>query len=323
MKDIQFSSFGAFSKNMVFIDGITRSGKFWMGNLMSHMENVDHFRHEPAFDTVSTIFHLGGMTEDAAVLLLQNMANQHVYQNMVGRNLNCKAEDSSSIYRNPNVQEYLLRMASPIGSQQEIVQGLQESGRIFPIVAHDWLSHLGPHFKAFPGMKLVRMERSPLDLAYGWYSTGLANGRMFFSDRIDSTTGGMPWFCHEWADEFDDLSPVERIIKSILYLYHSAQEVYEKLGSAQRADILFTSYEGLAHQPAVEAERIASFMGTEVSVTLDAYIASPAFIKRSLKSIRDKRNEKLVELSQSASSELIEELSVVQNGYDDLSPGWG
>lgn len=306
-------------KNLVFIDGITRSGKFWLANLINHLDAVEHFRHDPSLDYISIISHFNQIKREAAIGLMQDIVNRHIFENAVGRNINFRVADSSSIYKNPNLQEYLMRVARQDMNPDEVLKELQEGDRQFVFIAHDWLSVLDMQLDAFPKMKLIRMERNPVDLVYAWYSTKIGLDRMFFSCRVKGAgVESVPWFAYNWLSKFDEMSDMDRIIKSILFLDDSAKSTYDSLPVEHRSQIHFTSYEMLSDIPAEEAQRIAGFMGVKTTDSVSSFISQSAFRERSIDRIRKARKEKLVKIQENASSELFLMIEKAGREYDEF-----
>ena len=320
MKDeIEFAGASPLAKNLIFIDGITRSGKFWLANLLNHLSAVEQFRQDPSMDHIAVISHFNLVKEDAAISLLQDMVNSHVFETAIGRNINFRYADSSSIFKNPNLQNYLIRVFGANTDPRKVFDELKSDYRYFVFITHDWLSHLSIQLKAFPEMKLIRIERNPIDLAYAWYTTGIGRNRMFFSQRVKGIKGSVPWFAHNWLDDFEEMGEMDRTIKSILLLDPTARSAFESLPSDQQSKILFTSFESLAGYPMDTAEKIAEFIKTKVNDSIQAFISQPAFMKKTSMRIKEARKEKLLFIKDCASPNLF---SLIKKAGEDYEEFW-
>jgi len=315
-KKIKFASDKLHLKNLIFIDGITRSGKFWLANFLNHLDRTEHTKHDQFMDHISIANYLGCMEDEAAVSILRAKVLLYTYEISIGRNLNFRYSDSSSVFKNPKLQDYLLRTFSPDRKQEEVFNEVADSERIFVFLAHDWLSYLKIQLEAFDQMRIVRIERNPIDLVYAWFSTGIGLNRMAFSYRIESSRGSAPWFAYQWLESFEEMTDMDRIIRSILFLSKSAQENYKGLADENKNKIIFTSYERLANNPLSEAERIAKFLKTTVNPTIPTLINQNIFNERDYKSLLKTRQNKIKIIEKHATPQMAKALWAAEEEYN-------
>ncbi len=314
---LRFAPAESLARNLAFIDGITRSGKFWLANLLHHFEDVEHIRHDPAVDHVSVMYYLGMIREDAAVSLLRDIVNRHTYENAIGRNVNFRFADHSSVYHSPKLQDYLMRVSGPDVFPRKVFEKLRRGSRYSMFIAHDWLSTPTVQIKAFPKMKLLRIERNPVDLVNAWHSTKIGMDRMFFNCRVHGLKGSVPWFAHEWRDEFDSMAEMDRIIRAVLWLDEAARSTYRILPELNQKMIFFTAYEVMAVKPLEEAEKIAAFLGTRTSDTLQAYVLQKPFRERTGSQILKARQGKLKIIREKASKPWYKRLVQAGDAYEE------
>jgi hypothetical protein len=308
------------SNNVLFVDGITRSGKFWLGNLLIHFDRMEHIQHHPAMDVCVHMNRLGMINDKAAAVMLRNEAQSHVYEMAIGRNINFRAADSSSVYKNPNFQTYLQRVAGKDVVFREVMAAIQSGDRIFLFIVHDWLCNAGLCFQAFVQPKVISIERNPIDLVYAWYKKGLGDRRAF-SACLENKNGPLPWFVYKWIDEYESLNEMDRIIKSIAGLRGMAEEAFKNLPSGGKKRIIFTSYEAFAVQPRIEAEKIGNFLGTKLMATAESFFSQPIFKQRNKDSLIKSRKKKASEIKKQASRvcfSLLSDLNkqYVKSGFD-------
>lgn len=303
-----------FSKNLIAVDGITRAGKFWIASMLAHFERMEHVQHRAVMDLCVSMHLMGVISENAARSLLQNEANTHMYETSIGRNLNFRFADSSSVYKNPNLQAYLQRVAGPDALPHDVAREIGKSDRLFLFIAHNWLCNAPLCFRAFPDLKLIRMERNPIDLVYAWFAKG--HGRpQAFAGRIAGEGGPQPWFASGWSAQYDGLKEMDRIIQSVVHLDGVAKKAFRALPDSLRRRILFTSYEALGSSPMIEAERIADFLGTRPGRTLGFFIAQDTLKKRDLRSLESARADKLSRIRRAATPRYMEMLVEMDRRY--------
>jgi hypothetical protein len=314
--NIQFSPTDCLSNNIVFVDGITRSGKFWLVNFLHQIENMEHVRHDPTMDHIAVANFFKLIDDNVAVSLLQSMLDRQAYETLIGRNLNLRYADSSSVFKNPDLQKYLIRVFGPDIDPQLVYRESKENNSWFVFLAHDWLSHLRIQYEAFPTMKLIRVERNPVDLVNAWYTKGIGRDRMNFGIRIKGTSGSVPWFTYPWLDSFDTLCEMDRIILSILTLESLAKETYRSLPVMQQQQILFVSYETMASSPLNEIKTIAEFLQTSVRNSVSSFVAGNIFQKRGMANLTSSRELKMQFIQKHASTEMFQRLEEAAEEYE-------
>lgn len=302
------------AKNMVVVDGITRAGKFWLASLLVHFEKMEHVQYRAVMDLCVSMNLLDVISENAAVSLLQNEANTHIYETSIGRNLNFKVADSSSVCKNPNFQIYQQRVAAPDAPPHDMAGEIRRSDQQFLFIAHNWLCNAPLCFKAFPDVRLIRMERNPIDLVYAWHAKGHGQPRAF-AGRIVGKSGPQPWFAADWSEEYEGLGEMDRIIRSISHLDGTAKRSLKALPEPLRRRILFTSYEALGSRPVAEAERIADSLGTRPGSTLGLFVTQESLKKRDQGSLEKARADKLARIRQAATPRYVEMLVELDRSY--------
>ena len=302
--------------NLLAIDGITRSGKFWLAELISYFEGTDLVLHEPVLDFISIKAHYGELDKTSATDLLRNIVSHKCFITLIGRNLNTRLEDSSSIYHHPRRAVFLNRVHQMRDAEFEKLKTVNFDEVTFPMVTHDWLSVWGIQANAFPAMKLIRVERNPIDLAYAWYDTGIGLKEMAFSHRYTRDGKSVPWFASNFYKNFENQSEVDRIINSIAHLFDTALPVMNGLRNSLGENILVTTYERLGEDIRTEVERISSYIGLRPIPEMVGFLATQEKKGRSKKIVHEARVTKLKSLKETASSGSFQRLLDLAERYE-------
>jgi hypothetical protein len=302
--------------NLLAIDGITRSGKFWLAELISYFEGTDLVLHEPVLDFISIKAYYDELDKTSATDLLRNIVSHKCFITLIGRNLNTRLEDSSSIYHHPRRAVFLDRVHQMRDAGFEKLKKVNFDEVTFPMVTHDWLSVWGIQANAFPAMKLIRVERNPIDLAYAWYETGIGLKEMAFSHRFTKDGKSVPWFANGFYQSFKTQSEVDRIINSIAHLFDTALPVMNGLRNSPSENILITTYERLGEDIRTEVERISSYIGLRPIPEMVGFLATQEKKGRSKKIINEARVTKLKSLKETASSGSFQKLLDLSERYE-------
>jgi len=254
--------------NIAFIDGFTRSGKFFLAKIVSGLNKIEFFQYVHVIEQLPYFYRLGGITEDAAIALLKSAVDRHAYDVCFGRHFNLRQEDGSSIFNAPDLNNYFIRAFKKY-ERKEVVEMLQSKERVFLFLAHNVISNIKILFKAFPDMKMINILRHPIDLAYSWFSKGYGSfdnpGLLKINPDISGLSCPVPWYVYKWEKEYDSINDIERIIKSICALTEMSKGAYETLLQEQKKKILFVRYEDLVKDTHRIIKLMCNFLDTEES----------------------------------------------------------
>lgn len=163
----------SFDNPFLLSDGIGSSGKRLLAHVAGVVDGVEKLTHNPWFETVSTLHWLGELSTGSAVALLRTEADRHSYHLTLGREVNLRRGETTSIFSNPRPLRYVVRILRQ--KEGEAAAELIRSGK--PIInegTHNGLRS-GPLFELAFGSRLILLHvvRHPADLALDWLRRGL------------------------------------------------------------------------------------------------------------------------------------------------------
>ena len=120
-------------KNLIVVDGLTRTGKFFLGKLTSGLNNIEYFQHSFVLDYIHYMVGLDAITKDGFISLIRSVVDQSCYDRYIGRNLNLRYDDRSSVLNAPDHNKYILRSKSKF-DRMEIVEQLSDVNHNFLFV---------------------------------------------------------------------------------------------------------------------------------------------------------------------------------------------
>jgi hypothetical protein len=287
----------------IFIDGISRTGKFLLGKIVSCFNDVENFQYISLIEQILYIHKLGSITRDAAIAFIKAQIDEHAYNMYLGRNLNLRFDDATSLYNNFELNKYLKRSLVPYGLEQkkEILNNKSES--LF--ILHESFSHIELLYGAFPKMKFIHLNRHPVDLVHSWF---INVGNRFKSDPfsfipiVQSNNNLMPWYAVDWKDEFVPLTNIDRIIKSISYLLDIEKNTYTSLTKHIKALILEIKYEDIVENTSDAIDSLSMFLDKDPHDQINYILAKE---KCPNKISLTKRGNKLKEIKKVASDKYI------------------
>lgn len=260
-------------KKLVLLDGFSRAGKFFVGKIVSNLKKMDYFQAVYALEQIPFFHRLNSITEDAAIVLLRKIVDEHAYNIRIGRNLNLRYSDASSLFNSYEVDEYIRRSMNQFGeinlTADKIIDSFWKGDRYSLFAVHEVLPNMQLFFKAYPALKIIELIRHPVDVIHSWYLRGW--GRRFGADPLSFTPaangnkGPVPWHAYEWRDEYEASCEADRVIKCIAALTEMCAQTYQSFSAKQKRQILFVRYENVVENTYAEIERICAFLNTEPS----------------------------------------------------------
>lgn len=300
---------------LLLLDGLSRSGKFLLGKVISHFERVEFFQFSPILEYLPIYWRLGCFQGDSVVPILRTTVDLLVYERAIGRHLNFRVEDDTAIYKAPDYERYLKRTIAPRGwaAREEMVR----ENRYSAFLTHEVLPNVPPYFEAYPEMKMINFQRHPVDVIHSWHRKSLgatySTDPAIFRPLVRGQKMPVPWFAWEWAQDYERMSPVDRVIRGVLQLNRLEQEAYALLSSEQKKRILFISYEELVETPEKVLPQVSEFLETLPMKNIREILTRERCFRDLPASEREKKYE---ELAAEASKELAEELSEASKAYE-------
>jgi len=255
----------------LFIDGYTRSGKFLLGSLLDSLENTEYLQNPWFLETSLYLCKLGKLDFKTLKILIQTDLDFNTYNMGIGRNLNSRKSDESSILNSIKVNEYLSRADFP--DQNTIFERFQNRNLLPLYITHDALCNVSLLFEIYPEMRMISAQRNPVRLIKSWHDRGWGsrwgNDPKSFSVAFDERGKAVPWFALEWSDEYWNLNAIERIVKGLHSLSKKAESEYKSLNSDSKSRILFVEFDNLLNAPLGEVERVAYYLERRILVGLE------------------------------------------------------
>ena len=137
------------ANKVVFVDGLPGCGKTLFSSLISSMDRVELLSYSYEVEHISALFYLNKIPIDAASTLINLQMDLKIYNTMMGRDTNFRAEDLSSVFNNHNPIRYLKRILEP--GDEVILDIISRESPILNLSVHNLLSYSEPIWEALGG----------------------------------------------------------------------------------------------------------------------------------------------------------------------------
>jgi len=259
--------------DIVIIDGLTRSGKFYLGKLIAGIKGLEYFINNSEAERIIAINKTGTLADVDASSLLSIAINEAIYHMAIGRNLNMRFDDGSSILNSFEKEIYINRQnkgASGVDGLKTVTNYKRSSVFIF----HQSLRSMSMIKRAMPKSKIVNIRRHPVDIAYSWIKRGwgrrYGNDNLTFEPTYHHKREVVPYFAVNWAEEYLASNEHDRVVKSIVHMTEEESSVIE----SKQYDICCIYYDNLIEQPNKEMSKICSFLNRHPHDSMSEIIAS-------------------------------------------------
>jgi len=315
-------------KNIVFVTGITRSGKALLLPILASLTNADKASADFFYEQVPTLYEMGLMDEDAASFLLSFGMNLKIYEDYLGRNSNFRPNDLSSVWSFSEPYSYIDRLYRKEGEFAfKEIEKTRNNPKLFPMVIHNALWNAEIWFKSIPSLKMIHMRRSPIDLTYAWFKKGY--GALAFCDNPRNMTltykyknHALPYWAKDWEEDYLHKSDIDRIIYSINHIRKKSLESYNKLKTKE--NILFINHSDITTKTSESLSQICEFVGeSRTSSTSEVLIREncPRDLTKNIPFSTNNLNidQKILELKKITSSSSFKFLMQMQEEFNSGS----
>ena len=306
-----------FVKNLVLITGLTRSGKTMLLPIVASMERVEHVAMNFLMEQIPMMHILGLMSDETAICLMRYAVDVMFYDISIGRNLNLRFGDLSSVWKSSQPFHYLKRLFAKEGNAA--LELIIKKNHFFLLQVHDALWHADIYCKSFPDMKMIHITRHPIDMVYDWYGKGY--GGDFFENPRNATltiewkSRQIPYYAAGWEEEYVNMPEIDRVIHMIKRLEDNHRKKYDSLPEIERHKIKIISFERMLTEPEPILRDISDFLGTSLT-RHTARICKRERCPRKL--YREDRDRKLDKIKALCSDDAFTILMSMSKEYEDL-----
>ena len=154
------------TKNIILIDGLSRSGKLLLGGLISSFDNTEQVEFSETIENILPAVRSKKIDFYFAKAFIYNFLNMQIYNKYLSRKVNFRINDVTSILRSRNPKIYYKRLKAVEGDN--LVKRIKKSKQIHPFITHHTLGNIYILKKMNLNFKIVEILRSPIEIAFSW-----------------------------------------------------------------------------------------------------------------------------------------------------------
>lgn len=254
-------------EDLLLLDGITRSGKFLLANILSSFKNIEPVQYYGLLEHIPFFERFGLMDRETSKELLHCEIDFHCYETLIGRNLNHRRSDKSSIYNNPYRNSYKKRAEEK--NIDLLLKNFHEKKPYSFFITHELLPHIDIYLETFPKIKIIVIERNAIDLVHSWWRRGIGtrigSDPIMFQIPLRKNSGpAVPWYALSRDTEYYSLSEVDRIVFAIKTLKKTYHKTYKGLSKGNQKKFLFIDYDELLLRPNKITNELSKFLDIKI-----------------------------------------------------------
>ena len=254
------------AETVIFVDGLFGCGKTMLSPMVASMERVELLSYAYEIEHYCSLFHLGKIDQDAAEALVRIQTDLKIYNTMMGRDVNFRPSDLSSIFKDHDPNRYLKRIFS--AGDAEIPDIISRKRPILNFAVHNLLAFSEPLWRAL-GERCVFIEvvRHPLYMVRQQalnFQNLLENARDF-TIYFSYQGRELPYYVYGWEETYLKSTPMERAVYLIDHLTSVVGTTREKLRAEYKAKILTIPFEPFVLDPLPWLNKLADIAGTQIT----------------------------------------------------------
>lgn len=242
-----------FNSNVVLLDGLTGTGKTMIMKLLDTYDSVTPPKFNYQFEQILIGIDIEGINKDLGLQIIQLLLDQMKYDLAIGREINLRPRDLSSMLSSQKRFAYLFNMLRNDGNS--VKNRIQTENQDLLIVTHQILD-AAKVISSISGKSLTHIlcVRHPYFLVSHWESYIPMHG----NSPTDFTlvNGTVPWFIKEFKNLYVDSNTKERAMISIIELLNKSLDYIEQ----DPADLVVIDFENFVLHPFVYLERLSSIL---------------------------------------------------------------
>ena len=269
-KKFNWSSPSLLPSCLIFIDGVTRSGKSMLGPVVSSFTKTYPMQQQTLLDNLLPIYKHKSIRYDVIKSILNFYFNKNIYYMNISREINLRPDDNSSFVNNKDYKKFLKNLKIKEGDH--IIKKIKKKNHYPIYMVHDLLSMVNEFYSLKIPFKLLHIYRHPVDNIFSFFKryqlrlSSKSNKPYNIDDprihqmMIEINGKLFPYFAKNSQKNFIKFNFFEKVVFYYLYSIQNSIRSYKKLSKNNKKNILLIQYDNFAENTDLEIKKILSFL---------------------------------------------------------------
>ena len=163
-----------FLENLVLVTGTHTSGKSMVSPIIASLSKVELLKKIYNLDQIAVMNFFGKINNEAAIYLAKQILDWNYYELLIGRNVNLRFADETSVFQSKNPSEYFSRIFKNRG--EKILKLHKKKNTHMLVDTHDgiWFYNFWNNLN-IKNLKIINVYRNPVDIANSWINLDLGD----------------------------------------------------------------------------------------------------------------------------------------------------
>jgi len=262
--DKQLSRRPYMAEKIIFVDGLSGSGKSLVSMLISSLERVELLSFLYELESYCILYNLEKLSMDAAKTMVRIQTDLKLYNTMMGRDVNFRPTDLSSAVKSHNSAQYLQRLFEP--GDEVIPDIIQYKKPILNLCVHNLLSYSQPIWEAL-GKRcvFVNVVRHPVYMVHQQSAQMEVPDIRDLAIHYDYNSQDIPYFVNNWEELYLKSNSLERAIYYSREMSRRNQKNGHDIKQKYSSQILTIPFELFVLNPESWIQDIAKKLGVSTT----------------------------------------------------------
>lgn len=254
----------SYFNNVVVVTGSLNSGKSMVAPIVSSLQRVEHLRKLIEVDQMLHLANLKKIKKEVSLFFIKHYLDKSFYEQLIGRNLNHRIGDETSIFTAKNSSELKNRIYLKRGDH--IILKHIKNKTIFCMDTHDGMMLFHLWKEVNKKFKFINVFRNPIDTVNGCYNVGQGQIEKILINEIIMFRKNKNIFPLYFLNKYKDYpkkSSMDRVIDEVLFCLQKEYHNYKKYKNNKNC--LFIENEDFAVNTDKNVKKICSFLKTKKS----------------------------------------------------------
>ena len=251
--------------NVVIVTGSLNSGKSMVAPIVSSLNKVEHLRKLIEVDQVLHLTNLKKIKREVAYFFIRHYLDKSFYEQLIGRNLNYRVGDETSIFTAKNPIE--LKKRAFLKRGEHVIKKHVKDKTIFCMDTHDGMMLFHLWREVNKKFKFINIFRNPIDTVNGCFNVGQGKiENILFNEIImfKKNKNVFPLYYLNNYREYPKKNTMDRVIDEVLFCLKKEYLNYKKYKNDKNC--LFIENEDFAVNPDRNISEICKFLKTKRSI---------------------------------------------------------
>lgn len=257
------------AEKVVFVDGLPGCGKTLFSTLISAMARVELLSYTYEIEHICELYYLDKITKDAAITMVSMQADLRIYNVMMGRDVNFRPSDLSSVMKYHDPSKYFQRILKD--GDENVPDIINQIHPILNFSVHNLLAYSEPIWDAL-GDRCVFIEivRHPLYMIrqQTLNMKNLIGNIRDFTVYYSHNGQEFPYYVKDWENQFIGSTDIDRVIYFIDNISKQTKKAKTEFLSFKSNRILTIPFESFVLSPDHWMDSISGLIGTDVTDTV-------------------------------------------------------